>query len=605
MKKLRSYYERELGALQEFSQEFAAAYPAQAQRLGMMNGAVDDPHVERFIQATALSNARIAHLIDNNDTKITEALLSVNYPHYLQPFPATAIVRIGRDSPGPAVFSSIPRGSMMSAGRVGEQVCRFRTAFDVALVPVALASFTFNPLVDFPATLPCHPSVVSSLSIGFTWPESVDLRQLNLEAWRLYIDAEPSLCAAIRDAMFMHVQNAYLESDGCWTPLSGNPINPVGFDPQDALIPFKATGQHAFRLLTEYFAFPEKFNFIDLEWPSLAQHASLGTRRMTLHLALSAVVPDSPMARKLASVSGKNLVPGCTPAVNLFRCRANPIELTQTSTDYALVPDGFPASAVDIYSVDKVFMAPESQNAVAEFRPYYSLRHGEADGKRGRYYLVRRDPLRAASYPGSETRISLVDLERNPFVAPNASVSVELTCTSRNSLSQLSCGAPDGDLKLEAAASGPVVHVLRRPSTQYRIDSDIHWRLISLLSLGPCFLRQGGSEMLKEVLFLHDLPRSAVTQRQIAGIKSLDFLATTAWLRNRRYASPVHGTEIHLTVDEDAFAGTGLHLFAQVLDHFFGLQVSVNSFSRLVVLSHSDGKELLRCPPRHGAIQLI
>lgn len=64
-KKIRLYYERELGAMQRFNAEFAAEFPAQAGRLGMDGDNCDDPHIERFMQATALSNARTAKLIDD------------------------------------------------------------------------------------------------------------------------------------------------------------------------------------------------------------------------------------------------------------------------------------------------------------------------------------------------------------------------------------------------------------------------------------------------------------------------------------------------------------------------------------------------------------
>ena len=39
--------------------------------------------------------------------------------------------------------------------------------------------------------------------------------------------------------------------------------NPVGFAPEEALLPWPARSFVGFRLLTEYFAFPEKFLFVD------------------------------------------------------------------------------------------------------------------------------------------------------------------------------------------------------------------------------------------------------------------------------------------------------------------------------------------------------
>lgn len=614
MKKLRPYYERELGALHDLSAEFAATFPAQAGLLGMHDGAGDDPHIGRFIQATALSNARTAKLIDDNDGKVTEALLNVNYPHYLQPFPSSAIVRVDMTAAIDTMTTVdvIARGSMLSAAAT--PVCQFRTIFDVPLAPVLLSSVAFHARIDLPPSLPRVAGVSASLSIGITCGAgNMDLARLKLYRLRPFIDAGQALCATTRDALFLHAKQAYLELelDGetgpRWIALDRVPIAPVGFAPHEALLPCQAASHPAYRLLTEYFVFPEKFNFFDIDWPALAKHLPPGCRKLTLHLGLAGIAFDSPVARSLAQLSDKNFVLGCTPVVNLFKRSACPIELTHSAPDYALLVDGGRADAYDIHSVDKVYSVRPAGHgqALTEFRPYYSLRHGEAGGRHGHYYLLRRDPVKALSDPGYETRIALVDLDLDPLAMPNASVSIDLTCTNRDVPSRLRYGGTGGDLTLEQALGGHPLRFLRKPTPQYRFGTDTHWRLISHLALSHCSLAPDGLQRLKETLTLYDLPQSAVSQRQIAGISALERRPASTWLRGDGHCSPVHGVEIRLTLDEDAYAGGGLHLFAQVLDHFFGLYVHLNSYTQLTILSQSNGKELLRCPPRSGATNLV
>ncbi|HEV7815695.1 MAG TPA: type VI secretion system baseplate subunit TssF [Janthinobacterium sp.] len=611
MKKLRTYYERELGTLLGFNQEFAAQFPAQARQLGMPDGAADDPHIERFIQASALSNARIAKLIDDNDAKVTEALLSVNYPHYLQPFPASSIVGVdlGAGVDTMTTVGTIPRGTMMSAKSQDGAPCAFQTIFDVQLTPLVLSRLAFHPIIDLPPSMPRPATVTSSLSIAIECKAgTVGLKQLGLNAWRLFIDAEQSLSATTRDVLFMHAKTAYIElAGGEWIALETMPIRPVGFEPEQALVPAKASSHPAYRLLTEYFAFPEKFNFFDIDWPSLARHLPADCRKLTLHLGLSGIPADSSVARSLGSLSNKNFVPGCTPVVNLFKRSACPIEWNHTATDYELAPDASPASDYDIHSVDKVYAIRDSAGgpALTEFRPYYSLRHGEGRGQRGHYYLLRRDPIRALSNPGHDMRIALIDLDLDPLAMADASVSIDLTCTNRNLPSRLRYGAAGGDLELEQATGGFPLRFLRKPTPQYRFSADAHWRLISHLALSHCSLVQDGLNNLTEMLTLYDLPQSAVSQRQIGGITGLEHRPARAWLRDGAHSALVRGIEVRLTLDEEAFAGTGMHLFAQVLDRFFGLYVHLNSFSQLTILSHSSGKELIRCPPRNGAINLV
>lgn len=611
MKKLRPYYERELGAMQGLNAEFAAEFPAQAGQLGMAAGKNDDPHIERFAQATALSNARTAQLIADNDVKVTEALLSINYPHLVRPFPSTAIVwvdmRAGLETMTAA--GNIARGTMLSAKTPHGPLCKFQTVYDVPLTPVVLSQVTFQPLIDVPLSLTRPADVTAALCITIECKAAnLGFAQLQLERVRPFIDAEQSLCATTRDVLFMHARAAWLElDDGRWIALESVPVAPVGFAPDEAVVPYPAASHPAYRLLAEYFVCPEKFNFFDIVWPSLAPYLSPECRRLTLHLGLAGIPADSHVARSLAQLSNKNFVLGCTPMVNLFKRSARPFELTHTATDYELIADGGPAEGYDIHSVDKVYSMRTAgqEQQVTEFRPYYSLRHGEAGGRQGRYYLLRRDPVKALSTPGHELRIALVDLDLDPLAIADTSVSVDLSCTNRDLPTRLPYGAAAGDLTMERAAEGFPLRLLRRPTPQYRFGVDSHWCLISHLSLSHCSLAPDGLERLKELLTLYDLPQSPVSQRQTAGMMALEQRPARTWLDGGGNSCLVHGIEIRITLDEDAYAGTGIHLFATILAHFFGMAVHLNSYAQLTILSHSSGKELLRCPPRSGALQLV
>lgn len=610
MKKEREYYERALGVLHGYAREYAAEYPAQAMRLGMANGASDDPHIERLLQGTAFLTGRIEQAIDENDNKMTEAILSVNYRHYLLPFPSTAIVHV---DPGLAVGSmtgvtKLPRGTMMRAAPEEGAACRFRTVQDVELSPLVVKEVTFHPIFAAPPALKRPIDVVSSISIGLECMAQ-DPATIDLNALRALIAGEPSLCATVRDALFLHAKAAWVElPGGRWHALDSVPLAAAGFAASDAVLPSPATSHPAFRLLTEYFVFPERFNFIDIPWPPLARHLKPESRRLTLHLGLD-IRHDAVAARRLATLSRDNLLLHCTPVVNLFPHSACPIELDHARTDYVLLPEGGPADAYDIYSVDKVSVLAAADEAegrkqeLTEFRPYYSLRHGEQRGK-GAYYLVRRDAIRAITHPGHEMRISLVDRAVAPLDMPNASASIDLTCTNRDLPARLRHGAPAGDLQLEQGSAGWTLRFQNRPTPQYRFSNDIQWRLVSQLALSHTALVQQGVEGLREALALYDLRQSALTQHQIRAIAALERRPARHWFRDEKGRVPVQGIEIRITLDEEAFTGIGLHLFAQVLDHFFGLCVHINSFTQLTIVSLSNGKELIRCKPRHGEIEL-
>jgi type VI secretion system protein ImpG len=362
--------------------------------------------------------------------------------------------------------------------------------------------------------------------------------------------------------------------------------------------------------LCEYFAYPEKFNFVDLDLAAMLRALPGPCRAIRLHLVLSGVRGDSNAARILKPLSAANFLLGCTPIVNLFKAPATPIKLTHMQSEYPLLLDARPAAAFELYSVDSVRllrMAAEG-HAATEFVPYYSLRHGGAGKRKSKhYYLVHRDDEVAIASPGHEHFITIVDGEFRPLAAETGTVSLNLTLSNRDLPASLPYGQAGGDLELDSHSSKLPVRLLRKPSSPQRLLSGrgAHWELVSHLSLNHRSLAADGALALAALLRLHTAPDSAVSQRQIDGIVGLEQRRATAWLRDRDGAAYLSGIEVRVTLDEEAFAGAGMHAFIQLLDHVFGLSVHLNSFTRLIVLSKATGKELYRCLPRNGSLSLV
>lgn len=635
MEKLLPYFERELGMLRRAGQEFAARYPMLAGSLGICGDNCADPLVERLLQGTAFISARNAKLLDDGHKGLTEALLGILYPHYLRPFPACSIARIDYRAARAneiAAVSVLPRGTGMKSRGQDGVACRFRTVYDVAVAPLAISALRFDPIIEAPAAVRLPDGVTSAICIEITGTSvSVGLAMPELQALRVFIDGEAALRAALRDALFLRAACAFVEADGEWRLLDKIPLAAVGFADSDALLPAAPSEHAAYRLLSEYFAFPEKFDFIDIDLTALLRHAPPGCRKLTLTVGLSGPVQgsgqgqDGPAARLLRMLSPDNLALGCTPIVNLFQHAATPIRVTHARSSYPLLPDAMPAAACEVYSVDAVQLLSKSAGggAVTEFTPYYALghanvhsqAHGQAQGhapgrqglSHGRYWLARRDEELAAMGNAHEFSLSLVDRDLSALKLEAGTASVRLTCTNRNLPQALRHGHPAGDLSCETAPGGFPIRLLRRPTASQRIASDhgAHWGLIAHLALNHRSLTQEGLPALAAMLRLYARQDSAVAQRQIAGISGLTHRAATTWLRRPDGAAYLRGVEISVTLDQEAFAGSGVHVFAQLLDHFVGLHVHLNSFTQPVVLCKASGKELLRCPPRNGMLALV
>ncbi|WP_222565980.1 type VI secretion system baseplate subunit TssF [Novilysobacter antarcticus] len=611
MEDLLPFYERELGYLRRHGREFAERYPKIAGRLLLSADGSQDPHVERLIESFALLSARTNKKIEDDYPEFTEALLEVMYPHYLRPFPSCSIARFDM---GPALAQlsapvHIPRDTLLHSRAVRGVSCRFRSTCDVVLAPIRLREARYRAIAEAPMATSLPAGCGGQISLSFELlGEHQQLSALGLDSLRLFTEGEASFCAALRDTFAFGVRAAYLESAGSgrWKALQKSPLNQAGFGADESLIDYPDRSHPAYRLLTELFGFPEKFGFFDLDLKPL--HGSVGAT-FTVHLVLAAQAADAPVTRVLESLSADNILLGCTPVVNLFAQHGEPIRVTHRSTSYPVVADARRAFAYAVVSIDSVKRIRQTAQGekVTEFRPFYSLQHGQLPDESGHYWFAHRDEQVARSSPGFETELSFVDLDFNPVQPQTDVVSLELTCSNRDLPSFLAYGVQGGDLTMEGGGPARSIALLRKPTRPMRFERGrgAQWRLVSHLSLNHLSLSQDGLPALKEMLRLYDIARSSTSGRQIDGIVSLEHRTASAWLPGKHFASVVRGIEIRVGIDETAFVGHGIAAFARVLDHFFGLYVHANSFTQLTVLSADNGEELMRCEPRSGESILV
>jgi type VI secretion system protein ImpG len=607
MEELLPYYERELAFLRRYSNDFADRYPKIAARLAMSGEHCEDPHVERMIESFALLGARINKKLDDDYPEFTEALLEVLYPHYLRPFPSCSIAQLGTSAALSNLTEpvTIERGTELKSRTIRGVQCRFRTACDVTLAPIRISEAKYTSIAMAPSAtvLPANASAIVSITLESTAPQ-LDLGALKLSTLRMHLHGEQSFIAGLTDCLFVNAIATYVEADrrGVWTAMRTSPLAQAGFDEEDALIDYPAKSHPAYRLLTEYFAFPDKFNFVDFDLAAMTR-ASGRCSRLTLHVVLKDVRSDSHVARLLETLSTQHFRLFCTPVVNLFKQHGEPIRLTHQSISYPVIAEARRAFAYEVYSIDSVKLVRQqaNQESVIEFRPFYSLHHGERQ-RAGHYWFARRNDWVAEKSPGYETEISIVDIDFEPAEAQTDTLSIELTCTNRDLPAGLAMGIEGGDLFLEGGSLTGNISMLRRPTPSVRFERGraAHWRLISHLALNHVSLASNGLSALKEMLVLYDMRRTAVSARHIDGLVGIEQRAAVQWLPGKPFATFVRGMEIRLTIDEDHFVGTSLASFVRVIDTFFGLYVHLNSFVQLVVVSKRTGEEILRCKPRSG-----
>ncbi|MDI1349757.1 type VI secretion system baseplate subunit TssF [Aquabacterium sp.] len=645
MDDLLPHYERELAFLRTRAADFAQRYPKIAGRLQLSGDVGDDPHVERLMESFALLSARIHKRLDDDFPLFTEALLEVLYPHYLRPFPSCAVARFDLSAQAlqmsqPAI---LPRGTELTSRPVKGVPCRFRTSQATTLLPLRVASVSFRHALGAPAGTPVPPQATSVLSItldklspALSWSAALSA------PLRIYLDGEASQVSALREALCRQAVGVMWQTDAGrpWRQAAGGAAalpQGVGFAEDEALIDWDDRSHPAYRLLSEYFAFPDKFQFVDLPalFASPAEKDAAGeggaASRLTVHVLVAGLRADADASRLLEAVAVHNVVLGAAPVVNLFRQAADPIRITHQQDSHAVVVDGRRAHGHEVHALERVYRVRQTAHGdmIDEVKPFFSLQHGalladdgltpqgaavpsgaQGAGLQGAipaYWQLHRDEDLAERSPGHELMLTLVDANQHLTTPAVETLSLDVLATNRDLPHLLAPCTPGGDLFMSGGGPAREVVLLRKPTRSHRVHrgKGMLWRLISHLSLNHLLLTGGGIDALKELLRLYDLPHSLSNRRQVEALVAIEFKPDTAWLPGEPFATFVRGTEVRLTVDEQGFVGTGLGLFATVLDHFFGLYVHINSYARLTVLSARTHEELIACPPRHGARPLL
>jgi type VI secretion system protein ImpG len=244
---------------------------------------------------------------------------------------------------------------------------------------------------------------------------------------------------------------------------------------------------------------------------------------------------------------------------------------------------------------------------VTTYEPFYSLRHSQRTDDRSCFWQARRRPSPRPNDEGTDVSLSLLDLSLKS-VDPDATIlSVRTTCTNRDLPARLPFGNQDSDFELEGAAAMRRVVALRKPTAPIRplLGKGGLWRLISHLSLNYLSMVQEGKDALQEILRLYDFGRTAYSQNVIQSILNVRSKPHFTRLVTEQGISFARGLRIELEIDEDQFSGGGAFLFASVLDRFFGLAASLNSFTQLSVTTPQRKERLYEWEPRSGRRLLL
>lgn len=602
---LLEHYENELIFLRKMGAEFAEKYPSVASHLLLGPNGSEDPHVERLVEAFAFLAARIHLKIDDDFPEITESMLNVIYPHFLRPIPSMSVVEFAVDAEGGKLTNSlqIPRGTLLYSRPVDRVKCKFRLAYDTQVSPLRIAAARWRSPERLDPPLKATEAV-AACSIQLECFQDVLFKTLDLKSLRLYLNGESNLIHTLYELLFNNCIRVLLRVPGDHrqrlVELPPNSLRRVGFSEEEALLPFPRRSFTGYRLLQEYFAFPEKFFFADL-FNLEALGSDLFTGRVEIIFLISPFERADRNQLLELSVSERTFRLGCSPVVNLFPQSAEPILLENTKFEYSLIPDVRRRNAFEVFSVDEVRAASTDRREIKQYEPFYSSHHGRS-ARNQTFWNATRHPSNQQEDAGTEMFISLVDTSGQAAKTGSETLTVHCTCSNRDLPARLPFGNEAGDFDLEEGSVVKRIIALRKPTDTIRppMRKGIQWRLISHLSLNYLSLVEDGRGALQELLRLYNFTDSRTLERQISGITGLRSRRHFARVVSEHGISFARGLRIDMEFDEEYYVGNGVFLFASILEYFFGLYSSLNSFSQLSVRTRQRKEVLCQWQPRAG-----
>ncbi|TFW20075.1 type VI secretion system baseplate subunit TssF [Duganella callida] len=620
--KLLRYYESELQHLRDMGGEFARDFPKIAGRLGLEAQECADPYVERLLEGFSFLAARVQLKIDAEFPRFTNHLLELVYPQYLAPTPSMAIVQMQPDMDEGSLARgfTLPRNSALH-GQLGKDdltACEFRTAHDLTLWPVELASARYFACGGklHGLDLSRMGGVKAALRLRLRAGAGLNFSDLTLENLPLHLRGGDALPARLLEAMLAQTAGI-IAMQAAETPswhrlIPADSLRPTGCSDEQALLPAGPRSFQGYRLLQEYFALPQRFMFVELGGlaPALA---------VCDEPEIDIVILFKRHDAALESLTAANLGLYCTPAINLFPKRTDRVHLSEQQSEYHVVPDRTRPMDYEIYQVRSVTGYGSGADAVQSFDSFYRANDLRPGGK-GAYYQVRRDTrLRSerqrrhgarSSYMGSEIFLSLVDASAAPYPSGLRQLGVETLCNNRDLVLSMPLGVGKTDFTVAAGAPVRSVRAVAGPTppAPSHAEGETAWRLASQLSLNYLSLldqdeTQGASAM-RDLLRLYCGSNDAAAHRQVEGLLSVRAQAIVRRLPLPGPISYGRGLQVTLTFDEQAYEGSGVFVLGMVLEQFLAKYVSLNAFTETVVRTTERGV-IMNWPARMGRCEIL
>jgi type VI secretion system protein ImpG len=611
---LRAYND-ELAYLRETAREFGEEHEAVASRLGLKTPTDPDPYVERLLEGVAFLGARVQLKLQDQFPEFTQHLLSATQPHYLAPMPSICVAGFQPKDGDPILIDgySIPRDTELTAmaSDNGNVPVTFRSGHEVKLYPLKITEAEYlssrAAVASFASATSERPE--AGLRLRFEATGGAPFNKINPADLPIYLDGSEAVPGElyrqiIGETIAVVARDPASAGDkASWTSL---PLpKQVGFADDQALLPVQQHSFRGYRLLSEFFACPERFLFASL--PELGRAFANSTKSCDVVLLFS-----RGSAQLQGAVGPANFKLYATPAINLFEKQLGRVQVNPHDHEYHVIPDRTRPLDFEIFRILDVKAQVKDSVETRPVAPLYALGALLYDWRDALFYVPRLTTRRLSTkeqrlrrrtdYVGTETWISLTSPGNAERIDDIKELAINAFVTNRELPELLTFrgaehfSVPDGPVRSVSVFRSP-----SKPRPPLGLN-DAAWRIIAHLTPNYATLAPEGHDspsMLRDHLALYGRQDDAAMRKQIDGIVSIRSKPVVRRIPGLDRMAVARGTRITLRLDDGSYDNGRMFLFSAVLERFLAEFTTVNSFTECIFETPMEGT-LARWPARIG-----
>ena len=584
---INEYYTQELQALRILGAEFSEKNPGLSSFLARKG---QDPDVERLLEGFSFLTGRLRQYMDEELPEVSHTLAQLLWPNYLRPLPSYSILKYD-----PLLNSdkgkTVPKGEEVLAEHPeNNENCIFRTCYNTEVLPLDISDVSYHTHGE-----------KSAIELTFQTTSDTPLDKLDFDKLRFYIGDHEH----VSDNLYLYLMNyvddieIILKKENHIKKLKKEALHAVGFAEDEHILPQLKNVFSGYVLLQEYFCYRDKYHFVDL-----LQMNTLKTFPKELLEKSTSFTIKINLSRKLKitkKITRDNFQLYCTPIINLFDADAEPIR-KGLEEEYEVRPGGKRYADSEVYSVKKTHGWDSRIDKYYKYLPFESFDHSK---KNIEYYYTRiklsTDETRTKTY----IRFNSTSSEGKSQYEDDVTVSLDIQVTNRDLPSTLNLGDISKGTE-KSTVSGLTFKNITIPSKSHipPIRGDFLWRIVSNMSLN--YLALDNIQTLRSVLEVYDfigandMLQKKQTETILNGLESISYKTSDMIFKGL----PIRGIVSKLTLDSKKFSTIGeAYIFVSVLNEFFSLYCTVNSFHKLEVLI--DKKAQFTWKPRMGKQALL